>query len=130
MDYIDFSVPVFRCQWADNQRGVKTDRYGFTLVDRTKFRETDEPFILADHAKQIFYIDVKHAHKGWSVVVDGKRQILGVEGVVDEDEFDKFDDPLPLSTGVLQQPDMDNFESIYMRADLHVNEGITLVRDT
>lgn len=126
LDYMDFTVPVFRCKWADNRRGLKTDRYGFTLVDTTRFRDTNEPFILGSHAKQVFYVEVKHAHKDWSVVVEGKRQILGVEGVVDEDEFDEFDEPLALSMAMESQPEVDNFETVYMRQDLGEEEGTTI----
>ena len=36
----------------------------------------------------------------WSVVVQGKRKIVGVEDVVDEDAYNRFDATPPLSIGV------------------------------
>ena len=33
LDYRAFKAPLFLCRWADNERGVKVDELGFTLVD-------------------------------------------------------------------------------------------------
>lgn len=42
--------------------------------------------------------------------------------VVDEDQYDKFDEAPPLLIGVK------DFEAIYMRGDLDVDDGITLTQ--
>ncbi|KAL8512937.1 hypothetical protein ACS0TY_019192 [Phlomoides rotata] len=47
LEYENFHVPVFKCIWADNNSGVKTD----------------------DLAKQIFYIEDPTDH-AWSVVLE------------------------------------------------------------
>ncbi|KAG5566650.1 hypothetical protein RHGRI_002267 [Rhododendron griersonianum] len=49
------------CDWIDNNKGLKHDDFGFTLVNfkhllYTKNQERDEPFVLASQAQQIFYI--------------------------------------------------------------------------
>uniref|UniRef100_A0A803NF33 DUF4216 domain-containing protein n=1 Tax=Chenopodium quinoa TaxID=63459 RepID=A0A803NF33_CHEQI len=33
LHYSTFSIPVFKCQWVDNNNGVEHDRCGLTLVD-------------------------------------------------------------------------------------------------
>jgi len=99
LDYLDFKVPLFRCKWAENRRGKKLSEDGMTLVDSGRFSDTDEPFVMASQAKQIFYVK-DNTDPQWFIVVQGKRRIVGVEDVVDEDDYDKFDDTPPLSIGV------------------------------
>ncbi|KAJ8632938.1 hypothetical protein MRB53_026274 [Persea americana] len=38
-------------------RGIKQDEYGFTYVDITWTLNTNEPFVLANQARQIFYVE-------------------------------------------------------------------------
>lgn len=99
LDYVSFKVPVFRCKWVENRRGQKISEDGMTLVDSGRFRDGVEPFILASQAKQVFYV-VDNIDPQWHVVVQGKRSIVGVEDVVDEEEYDEFDATPPLSIGV------------------------------
>ncbi|XP_074277359.1 uncharacterized protein LOC141600998 [Silene latifolia] len=51
LDYVDFSVPLFRCKWADSEKGVQVDDMGFILVDFNVISHIDDPFILASQAK-------------------------------------------------------------------------------
>ncbi|RDX87296.1 hypothetical protein CR513_31261, partial [Mucuna pruriens] len=37
--------------------GVQTDKLGFTLVDFDKVGYKGAPFIMASHAKQVFYVN-------------------------------------------------------------------------
>ncbi len=71
----------------------------------------------------MFYVpdNIKH---GWRVVIHGKRSIVGVEEVEDEEEYDKLDDIPPTSTGVQTTPNDEDFDLVYMRADLDRREGI------
>ncbi|XP_074298247.1 uncharacterized protein LOC141629085 [Silene latifolia] len=85
LDYHDFSVPLFRCKWADCDKGVNVDDMGFTLVDFNFLGHKDDIYILASQGKQIFYIE-DPLDKKWSLFRNGKRRILGVDGVVDEEE--------------------------------------------
>jgi hypothetical protein len=47
--------------------------------------------VLAKHVAQVFYVpDI--TNKRLNVVILEKRQIIGVENAVDEEEFDQFDE--------------------------------------
>ncbi|XP_028080667.1 uncharacterized protein LOC114282220 [Camellia sinensis] len=53
---------LFMCDWIDNNKGLKQDGFGFTLVNfnhllYTKKQNSDEPFILASQAQQVFYVN-------------------------------------------------------------------------
>ena len=85
LDYIVFKMPVFLCKWIENRRGVRHDKEGFTSVDFNRLGYQHDLFILAKQAKQVFYI-LDPANKKWHVVLSGKRRIIGVEDVVDEEE--------------------------------------------
>jgi hypothetical protein len=56
VNYVLFKVPVFKCKWIDINSGVRINELRFTLVDLCKVSYTDEPFIMASHAKQVFYV--------------------------------------------------------------------------
>ncbi|XP_019164337.1 PREDICTED: uncharacterized protein LOC109160505 [Ipomoea nil] len=117
LDYKVFKIPLFRCSWVDNRRGVRIDELGFTLVDFERLGYHDEPFILASQAKQVFYVSDPIDNK-WSIVLQGKKSIVGVGDVVDEEEYDHFDETPPFSIGVQSLPlEEDNFEISYMRSD-------------
>jgi len=36
LNYVKFTVGVFKCKWVNNNNGVRTDDVGFTLVDLKK----------------------------------------------------------------------------------------------
>jgi len=36
LNYVKFTVCVFKCKWVDNNTGMWTDDVGFTLVDLKK----------------------------------------------------------------------------------------------
>jgi hypothetical protein len=73
VNYVLFKVPVFKCKWIDINSGVRIDELGFTLVDLCKVSYTDEPFIMASHAKQVFYVKDPSPNSRWSVVLQGKN---------------------------------------------------------
>ncbi|XP_031131818.1 uncharacterized protein LOC116033200 [Ipomoea triloba] len=107
--------PIDVAIWVDNRRGVRLDELGFTLVDFERLGYHDEPCILASQAKQVFYVS-NPIDKKWSIVLQGKRSIVGVGDVVDEEDYDHFDETPPFSIGV-QSLEEDNFEISYMRSD-------------
>ena len=47
---------AFKCQWVNENIGVCQDELGFTLVDLRKVDYKDNPFIMAEQARQVFYI--------------------------------------------------------------------------
>ena len=69
----------------------KDDEYRKTYVDRTTMAYHIDPFILASDATQIFFVD-DPLHKNCHLVMHGKRRVLGVDNVADEDECDEFDE--------------------------------------
>ncbi|WMV08298.1 hypothetical protein MTR67_001683 [Solanum verrucosum] len=67
---MDRRVMLFRCNWFDvydEIKGVKKDEYDFLSVNPDRFLKTNEPFVLADQASQVFYANV-NSNKGWQVV--------------------------------------------------------------
>lgn len=75
--YRKFSVVLFKCEWVDGtQEGVKTDKYGCTLVNFSHLCHTGEmaehePFVFANQVDQVFYVK-DHINPGWSVVLKMK----------------------------------------------------------
>nr|GEV57892.1 hypothetical protein [Tanacetum cinerariifolium] len=84
LDYYTFKIPLFMCKWVNNSSGVKVNDYGFTLIDLRTDGYTSEPFILAKQATQVFFVQ-DPSNPRWYIVMPGKRHILGVDNVVDEE---------------------------------------------
>ena len=64
-------VPLFRCKWVDifnNSRGIETDVYGLVSINFKCLLKTDEPFVLARQASQVFFVK-DNLIKGWHLVV-------------------------------------------------------------
>ncbi|KAH0784221.1 hypothetical protein KY290_003819 [Solanum tuberosum] len=65
---------LFKCKWVNNSKGlIEKDDYGFTLVNfnhllYTRHQLSDEPFIFASQAQQVFYVD-HPTEKEWRMVV-------------------------------------------------------------
>jgi len=58
----DKEVMLFHCVWFDvpaasssRSRGYNKDKYGVIDIDITRFRYSDEPYILSTQAEQVFY---------------------------------------------------------------------------
>lgn len=67
LDYYDFKAPLFLCKWAEN-KGIKTDELGFTLVDLTRQGHKRDKFVSVEQVKQVFYVEDPVDPK-WSVVL-------------------------------------------------------------
>lgn len=81
-----YKFVLFKCDWADHSRGlIERDDFGFTLVNfnhllYTKHQITDEPFILASQANQVFYVR-DPMEKDWHIVVKTKpRDVFDILG--------------------------------------------------
>jgi hypothetical protein len=88
--YDGFTVPMFKCEWANttNPRGIKTDKLGFSSINFARListgeNEDDEPFIKASEAQMVFYVDDEKEH-GWSIPVHLKPRDLYDMGGDDE----------------------------------------------
>ena len=64
---------MFKCNWIDNNMGMKQDEFKFTLVNfkyllYKENRVTDEPLIIASQAEQVWYVQ-DPVEPDWHVVV-------------------------------------------------------------
>jgi hypothetical protein len=86
-------VLLFCCQWIRLPNGVKTDKYGMANVNFRFLSYSEQPFVLLKDVRQVFYVkDPDLANKEeHHIVLHGKRKIVGVEDVVDEEEYNQFD---------------------------------------
>ncbi|WOG92456.1 hypothetical protein DCAR_0311725 [Daucus carota subsp. sativus] len=117
LDYRDFKVALFKCKWFDIKRGVRVDDSGFTLVDFVRFGHEDDPFIFATQVNQVFYVR-DPADAKWSIVLQSKRRIVGIDNVEDEEEYNQFDDNPPFSIGIQTSTIReDNVDINYARSD-------------
>ena len=64
-DHVTFTVPVFKCKLVDSNSSVGTDDLNFNLY-------TDESFIMANQARQIFYV-IDPVNKKWLIVLEGRN---------------------------------------------------------
>jgi hypothetical protein len=105
-----------KCGWVHLDH-VVVDEYGWTYVNLNKMGYMNDPFILANQAVQIF--NVKDLlHPNCHVVIYEKKRIVGVENVVDEDEYNQFDELPPIGVRISVDdevviPD----ETCYLRED-------------
>nr|GEZ33509.1 hypothetical protein [Tanacetum cinerariifolium] len=115
LDYTMVVIPILKCKWVDNTRsGVKVDNDDFTCINLSTNGYLSDPFILAKQVEQVFYVE-DPLDKRWHIVLQSKRSIVGVDDVVDEDEYNKFDELPPFSIGF--QPDVALSNTIYLRSD-------------
>ena len=78
LNYVKFTVCVFKCKWVDNNISVQTDDFGYTLVYMKKLAYQNEPFIMEEIAKQVFYVQ-DPCDERWSWVLHGKTIGLNLE---------------------------------------------------
>jgi hypothetical protein len=72
LDFHGFKIPLFRCNWVDAIKGVVQDKYGFIGNDLNHQGYKSEPFVLAKHVAQVFYVP-DTTNKRLKVVIPGKR---------------------------------------------------------
>ncbi|RVW72347.1 hypothetical protein CK203_055429 [Vitis vinifera] len=85
-------VILFKCDWWDvinSGRGMKNDEYGFTCLNFERTICTDEPFVLASQAKQVFYVQNSN-EENWHIVVE-----IQTRGVYDMNQKVSTNDPEP-----------------------------------
>ena len=85
-------VILFKCDWWDvinSGRGIKNDEYGFTCLNFERTICTDEPFVLASQAKQVFYVQNSN-EENWHTVVE-----IQTRGVYDMNQKVSTNDPEP-----------------------------------
>ncbi|XP_068319542.1 uncharacterized protein [Pyrus communis] len=91
------AVMLFKCEWVNSEspRGMKTDQYGFTMVNFNQLGFKEDPFILASQALQAFYVE-DTIEKDWHVVVRTQPRdlfdVLEDSDTIDDYAMPNFDD--------------------------------------
>ena len=83
-------MPVFKCKWVNGKTGVHEDPLGFTLVYLNKVAYMDEHFIMAEQARQVFYVEDPCDSK-LSVVLQGRPS--GISNHNDDSTLDICETP-------------------------------------
>ena len=68
LDYHAFKAPLFLCKWAANDRGIKVDELGFTLVDFSRQGHKKDKYVSVDQVQQVSYVE-DPVDATWSVVL-------------------------------------------------------------
>ncbi|XP_062006966.1 uncharacterized protein LOC133724291 [Rosa rugosa] len=117
VDYYKFRVPLFKCDWVESSRGVKVDDLGFTLVKLNRIGHLNDPFVLATHVKQVFYIE-DPLDAEWSVVV--RCPDKDYEGANDECEDPEVDQLAFIPT----MPSVETFDDVVgHQPSIHMRDG-------
>ena len=92
------NIVLFKCDWVDNRvnnKWVRTDQFGITTVNfkhlfNTGEKISDEPFILASQATQVYYV-VDPIDTEWvAVVLPKPRDLYGSDvdyGIIDDENY-------------------------------------------
>ena len=75
-----------KCEWFDtlSQSGMETDECGFTLVNMQRHLRTEEPYIIASQASQVFYVS-DPLEPQWGVIVRMVPRHIFDDTEVDDD---------------------------------------------
>jgi hypothetical protein len=128
LDFHGFKISLFHCTWVDGIKGVIQDKYEFISVDLNRLGYKSEPFMLAKHISQVFYVS-DTTNKRLKVVILGKQRIVRVENAVDEEEFDQFDEIPPFITSMIKPRIPSVNEVPYLRNDHHKKSRISKNQD-
>lgn len=102
LNYCGLRIPLFKCKWADN-KFVKVDKDGITIVDFRRLGYTNDSFILASQAIQVFYVS-DPANPQLSLVVHTKSRNFNESSQDDDDNIPPFTKGLPMVE------EIDNFD--------------------
>jgi hypothetical protein len=96
---------------------VNVDNYGLRLVDLKNLGHKDDPWVLADHVAQVFYVLDPETRK--HIVVSVKQKIVGADNVEDNDEDVNQFEEMPLFINPMNikhiEKDFDKNILLYMR---------------
>ena len=97
-------MALFRCRWIKQH---EFNEIGLRVVDLHNIGYQDDPWVLASHVTQVFYMTdplsiVPPKKKPKHVVIPGKQHIIGVDGVDDVEAYNKCDQ-MPLFTDFINK---------------------------
>jgi hypothetical protein len=115
LDYHDFKAPLFLCRWAENERGIRQDEFGFTLVNLNRQGHKTDKFTSAGQVKQVFYVE-DPIDAEWSVVLKTPNRDY-CDFVYEDDLRETFMEHQPFSVEISLPCDIDENEgdATYMR---------------
>ena len=61
-------VILFKCSWFDTDIGRVKNEYNLTTIKTDSLWFENEPYVLADQVKQVYYVDDKKKGDSWKVV--------------------------------------------------------------
>ena len=97
LDYFgDNNVFLFNCDWWDVGKegsGIQTNKHNYTSVNFTKKWNTNEPFVVASQAVQVFYVKDSKLGNNWQVVV--KTQARDLYDVPEDEDKESIGDDEP-----------------------------------
>lgn len=67
LNYHQFRVPLFKCAWVENEKGIKNHN-GLTLVNLNRRGHRNDEFVMASQVSQVFYVDDPE-NIGWSIAL-------------------------------------------------------------
>jgi hypothetical protein len=77
LDFHGFKIALFRCNWVDANRGVQKYKYGFISVNLSRHGYKTDPFVLAQHVAQVFYVsDTTNKSSRWLYLENGESSVL------------------------------------------------------
>jgi hypothetical protein len=115
LDYVGLKVALFWCRWVTNgKRAMSKDKYGYVSVDLRVFGYKNELFVFANDVEQVFYVP-DLAKKNWYVVMPEKRTAW-IENVVEEEEYNQFDEIPSFDTSYKPQL-LGTNKTLYLRCD-------------
>jgi hypothetical protein len=98
---------------------VRIGMYGMTNANFRFLGYGEQPFVLAKDVTQVFYVkDPDPANREeHHIVLQGKRKIIVVEDVVDEEEYNQFDTLSPFNEDITIPTIDDTEKPTYIRRD-------------
>jgi hypothetical protein len=87
----NIQIPVFRCCWVKHPRGVEVEGYRLTIFDLNNVDYKDDLWVLASQVAQVLYV-ADPAKKSRHIVIHGKQEIIGFDGIDDVEEYNQYDE--------------------------------------
>ena len=120
IDYVSFRQPVFLCDRVESNNGVKVNKNGFTVVDLNRIGHRKEPFVMATHVQQVFYVRSQSKSR-WSYVFATQSKDYANELQDEGHDDDILAKTLTPIKGLCSDILVDNEELLYLREN---GEGI------
>ncbi|KAK5846045.1 hypothetical protein PVK06_002311 [Gossypium arboreum] len=129
--YGKWKVVLFQCDWVDvnTARGIKSDQFGFTMVNFSQLIHTgeqliNEPYVFSSQLKQVFY-SKDPTDEGWYIVLRNTPRDLFDMGNGSRDDIVERSETLSFPEQNLNE----NIPSTTESGGMHRGRGRTLLKD-